>query len=118
MDRQPPPSATDRVLRVVTILNFIPTFCFLLPYAIFGGKVVEPLGIIPAGLSGIYGIACLLRKKNQIRWRLLRICCDGFLALATFSSLMASWLVMPYGFGGKRLTMVATYGTIGLMVNL
>jgi len=117
MDRQPPVAALDRVLRIVTIVNFIPTFCFLLPYAILSDKVVEPLGIIPAGLSGLYGIASLLRK-NQTRWRLLWISCDAFLAIATFSFLMASWIDMPYGWADKRLTMVGTYGTFGLMVNL
>lgn len=118
MDRQPPHSATDRVLRAVTILTFIPTFTFLLTYTIITEKVAEPLGIIPAGLSGLYGIVCLLRKRNQTRWRLLWICCDGFLAVATIAFLMASWIDMPYGRGGKRLTMVATYGTFGLMINL
>lgn len=117
MDRQPPVSASDRVLRAVTIINFVPTFCFLLPYAIIANKVVEPLGIIPAGLSAIYSTVCLLRK-NQTRWRLLWICCDAFLAVATFSFLMASWIDMPYGWADKRLTMVGTYGTFGLMVNL
>lgn len=123
---QPTTSPLDRTLRAITILTFLPTFCFMLPYAILANRVVEPLGMIPAAFSGVYGLLRLLRdranKATQNRWRLVHIFADAFLAVMTLAFLMAIWIDLPYSGrwrgGQNRLTMVGTYGTFGLMANL
>jgi len=97
----------------------------MIPYGVIAKKVVEPVTVLPASLSALYGLICFIifvrrrgGDKPRLGWRVVQALIDAFLALFTIGMLVACWVDMPYGWAGKRLVMVATYGTIGLMVNL
>jgi len=104
-------------LRLVTVLGWIPAFALLLPYKISGGSPIVPtLGIVPITFSALVGLVHLAGKA---KYRYANIFLDLFCAAFLIGILIPGWILMADGWEASAgLTMLGTYGTIPLMVNL
>lgn len=108
-------SASDRTLRTITSLNFIPAFALLIPYGVSVHHAIPTIGLIPMFLSSVFGLLCLI---VNFRWHWLRLCVDASLAMYLFGMLLPYWITAGTSYVPRSSIMLGTYGTVPLMVNL
>jgi hypothetical protein len=107
----------DRALRIITILLWIPSFAFLLPYGIDSSEVFPALGIVPMTVSAFVSILHLYHLVPSPKLSMmLEFACGLF----QIGFLIPSWAIMSSGYmwGGKGLVMLGSYGTAPMMIVL
>lgn len=116
---------TDRNLRLLTIVGWIPAVAFLLPHGIITEMMCPVLGIIPMTFSALAGLAHLAGKAKS---RAGNIVLDLFCACFLISILIPGWLFIAsqedlnyyyarwYNVAG--MAMLGTYGMVPMIINL
>jgi len=112
----------DRTLRLVTVLGWPFAFALLLPYGITAAQVCLPLGLLPMSFSACAGLVHLSGKAKSAVGNAIT---DLFCALFLVAILIPSWVFLQQGKIGNwwgsvdpGLTMLGTYGSVPLMLNL
>jgi len=110
-------SAADRGLRLLTILAWIPAFALSLPHGLASGYPCPAVGILPMSFSACVGIFNLTKKAKLHG---VNIAMDLFCALFLIGVLIASWIMLSWTDFSRhaRTTMLGTYGTVPMMMNL
>lgn len=103
----------DRVLRIITVLTFMPGLALLIPHGVMSRRVVPALGLVPLFLSAIFG---LIHAFKTVRSRSVDEKIDAFLAAFLFSILIPGIITIPHSWYGAR--MIGAYGTMPMIVNL
>jgi hypothetical protein len=107
--------AGPRPLRLTTILSFLPAFPLCLAHGIVSHAPVPAVGLVPLAVSAAVGIALLQRRKPT---HPAAICAaDLVLAAGLMVVLVFTWITAPRSHHGG-LSMLASYATIPLLVNL
>ena len=113
-------SEGDRVLRVITIITWIPAFALLVPYGRWGSIPVPPLLIVPMTISALWGLCHI---NNRASTRAGNIMIDIFM-LVLFIALGVPAIVFIRSYSGRRyskeaeLIMVGTFGASTMLMNL
>ena len=111
----------DRLLRWITIWSFVPAIAFLIPHGALTNMPCPAIGLIPQGLSACFGVFHIYRRLNT---RGIDIAVDLFLAIFLIGTLIPGWVLISenhsyfLGIDTVSSTMVGTYGTVPLMLNL
>jgi len=110
--------ATDRPLRLLTILAWIPAFALALPHGIETHLLCPAIGVLPMTFSVCIGIIHLAGKSKS---RGINLAMDLFCALFLIAVLIPSWIFLADHI--RRLTsvgktMMGTYATVPMMLNL
>ena len=109
-----PITPSERTLRIIPILDFIPALALLIPHAVANGGPCPAIGLAPAFISLCFGIAQLTTKTRHHR---LDFLLDSFLTAFYQGVLIASWVIVAKDESRSRAVLGA-YATMPLMVNL
>ncbi|RMY59932.1 hypothetical protein D0863_11763 [Hortaea werneckii] len=113
------PSPPTRTLRSILPVVWPIGFALLLAHGATQAVLLPALGIIPMTLSSL---TRLIHYRGILDdFRLTTLFLDFFCAAFLFALLMPSWLVIARDYGyyyGAGTIMLATYGTVPLMVQL
>lgn len=111
-------SPSAHLLRLITILAWIPAFALGLPHGLTAHSPPCPaIGIIPMSISACLGITHLAKKT---KYRSANIAMDLFCACFLISVLIPSWIFLTWrdlSMDG-RLRVLGTYATVPMMLNL
>ncbi|GAB1734856.1 hypothetical protein NU195Hw_g8113t1, partial [Hortaea werneckii] len=113
------PRPPTRTLRSILPIVWPIGFALLLAHGTTQAVLLPVLGIIPMTLSSLTGLIHVRGKLDG--FRLTTLFLDFFCAAVLFALLMPSWLVIARDYGyryGAGTIMLATYGTVPLMVQL
>ena len=113
------PGPPTRTLRSILPIVWPIGFGLLLAHGVTQAVLLPVLGIIPMTLSSLTGLIHLRGILDD--FRLTTLFLDFFCAAFLFALLMPSWLVIARDYGyyyGAGTIMLATYGTVPLMVQL
>ncbi|KAI6867868.1 hypothetical protein KC343_g14706 [Hortaea werneckii] len=113
------PRPPTRTLRSILPIVWPIGFALLLAHGATQAVLLPVLGIIPMTFSSLTGLIHLRGKLDG--FRLTTLLLDFFCAAFLFALLMPSWLVIARDYGyryGAGTIMLATYGTVPLMVQL
>ncbi|KAI7208759.1 hypothetical protein KC333_g9004 [Hortaea werneckii] len=113
------PGPPIRTLRSILPVVWPIGFALLLAHGATQAVLLPVLGIIPMTLSSLTGLIHLRGILED--FRLTTLFLDFFCAAFLFALLMPSWLVIAHDYGyyyGAGTIMLATYGTVPLMVQL
>ncbi|KAI7542315.1 hypothetical protein KC331_g8050 [Hortaea werneckii] len=113
------PGPPTRTLRSILPVVWPIGFALLLAHGATQAVLLPVLGIIPMTLSSLAGLIHLRGILDDFRLTMLFL--DFFCAAFLFALLMPSWLVIARDYGyyyGAGTIMLATYGTVPLMVQL
>ncbi|KAI7174484.1 hypothetical protein KC316_g6183 [Hortaea werneckii] len=113
------PGPPTRTLRSILPIVWPIGFALLLAHGATQAVLLPVLGIIPMTLSSLTG---LIHYRGILDdFRLTTLFLDFFCAAFLFALLTPSWLVIARDYGyyyGAGTIMLATYGTVPLMVQL
>ncbi|GAB1735912.1 hypothetical protein NU219Hw_g5246t1 [Hortaea werneckii] len=113
------PGPPSRTLRSILSIVWPIGFALLLAHGATQAVLLPVLGIIPMTLSSLTGLIHLRGTLDD--FRLTTLFLDFFCAAFLFALLMPVWLVIARDYGyyyGAGTIMLATYGTVPLMVQL
>ncbi|KAI6811411.1 hypothetical protein KC332_g12045 [Hortaea werneckii] len=113
------PRPPTRTLRSILPIVWPIGFALLLAHGTTQAVLLPVLGIIPMTFSSLTGLIHIRGKLDG--FGLTTIFLDFFCAVFLFALLMPSWLVIARDYGyryGAGTIMLATYGTVPLMVQL
>ncbi|KAI6796922.1 hypothetical protein KC332_g16814 [Hortaea werneckii] len=113
------PRPPTRTLRSILPIVWPIGFALLLAHGATQAVLLPVLGIIPMTLSSLTGLIHFRGKLDG--FGLTTLLLDFFCAAFLFALLMPSWLVIARSYGyryGAGTIMLATYGTVPLMVQL
>ncbi|KAI6870413.1 hypothetical protein KC338_g3074 [Hortaea werneckii] len=113
------PRPPTRTLRSILPIVWPIGFALLFAHGTTQAILLPVLGIIPMTLSSLTGLIHVRGKLDA--FRLTTLLLDFFCAAFLFALLMPSWLVIARDYGyryGAGTIMLATYGTVPLMVQL
>ncbi|KAI6898618.1 hypothetical protein KC318_g9414 [Hortaea werneckii] len=113
------PGPPTRTLRSMLPIVWPIGFALLLAHGATQAVLLPVLGIIPMTFSSLTGLIHLRGILDD--FRLTTLFLDFFCAAILFALLMPSWLVIARDYGyyyGAGTIMLATYGTVPLMVQL
>ncbi|RMY96982.1 hypothetical protein D0862_08301 [Hortaea werneckii] len=113
------PGPPSRILRSILPIVWPIGFALLLAHGATQAVLLPVLGIIPMTLSSLIGLIHL--RGTLDGFRLTTLFLDFFCAAFLFALLMPSWLVIARRYGhwyGAGTIMLASYGTVPLMVQL
>ena len=112
MDHYSQRTTTDRTLRLITILGWFLAFALCVPHGVVAGQLFPALAVLPMTFSACTGIFHLAARARS---RELGIAMDLFCACFIIGMLIPWWLNLTRD---VRLTVLATYGTVPMIVNL
>lgn len=113
------PRPPTRTLRSILTIVWPIGFALLLAHGATQAVLLPVLGIIPMSFSSLTGLIHIRGKLDG--FQLTTLLLDFFCAAFLFALLMPSWLVIARDYGyryGAGTNMLATYGTVPLMVQL
>ena len=103
----------DRVLRIITVITFLPGLALLIPHGVESHRVLPALGLVPLFLSSLFG---LIHAFKTVRSRSMDEKIDAFLATFLFSLLVPGIIAIPHSWYGTRI--IGAYGTTTMIINL
>ncbi|KAI5363031.1 hypothetical protein Slin14017_G067120 [Septoria linicola] len=107
-------SDSDRILRIITIILFLPSLPFLLVHGIRTAHIFPVLGLVPLFLSSCMGA---LHLSGKARLRGFNILLDLFIAVFMMAMLIPGWIYLAHNgwYSDSGIVMCGTYGTTGVM---
>ena len=117
-DREPI-SPTDRVLRTINILVFIPALGLLIPHGVISRHAAPAIGLVPGSISALLAIVYLANKGPKQAW--IRLYLDVFVSTFLIGTLIPGWIFLAQGsrwWSRANTTMLGSYGSACLMVDL
>lgn len=118
----------DHKVRLLGLILCVPAIAFLIPYGVNTKQLAPTLGLIPMALSALIAV---MHITGKARYQPINILLDIFTACLLIGILIPGWVFLaegrtphwfaygrfvPYGRVGN--TMLGTYGTMPLMINL
>lgn len=111
--------SSDRVLRLITVVGWIPAMAFSIAHGVIASTIFPALGTIPMSFSCITG---LVHLTGYAKRRSANILMDLFVACFLISILVPTWVKMADGshwwYPGPGVVMLGTYGTMPMMISL
>lgn len=118
-------SPRDRTLRAISSITLVPAFGLLLAHGIIANSIFPALCLLPMGFSAALGALMLFGQYQPVR--AVRCLADLLLSVWFFAFLLPSWISMHrnthrrWDYRRWEPTgepVLATYGTVPVMVNM
>lgn len=106
---------TDRVLRAITIVSFVPALIMLIIHGVIFRSVLPAIGLVPMFVSSSFGMLYLMRNVKS-GWIPFGV--DMFLTTFLFAILLPSWISLARRWGSNSDIMLGTYSTVPIMLSL
>lgn len=111
---KPSINASERTLRAITVLAFVPAVALLIPHGILTKDFCPAIGLVPAFLSFCFSI---VRITNKAKSRRANISIDAFIAAFLVGTLIPGWVLIARDWDTSK-ALVGAYGTMPLMMDL
>lgn len=110
-------TASQRRLRLITVLLWFPTFAMLLAHGISAHEVLPALCIIPMTVSMVVSLIAMTGRYSKCFVAVI----DVFAATSLIATLIPTWVAMQNmadrRYYGSRFLILATYATVPVIFN-
>lgn len=110
-------SESDRTLRIISIITFIPAIAILIPHGVLSDHPCPAIGLIPMSLSAAYGIVLI---NKTIKSQSIDTFIDAFLAVFLIGILVPTLIDLSprrWYYGGDA-RILGAFGTMPLLINM